>query len=374
MRIGLNLLHALPEIGGGWEYIGGIVAALGRCDRENTYIAFVTQASECLVPLQSSFEKVLIDIHSTRRLWRVAVENTALQVLARRKALDCLHWFANTEGVVNAVPAAVTIYDLQPFSGHTRLSVAKALWTRTMLKRTARHAPMLMPMSMATGEALVRELGASPNRMVVVPPVVDGSFQPTVPTEAKAFRTRYQLPDQFWLYVAHFYPHKNHLRLVEAYGQLRNSRSTAWPLVLRGEPKGTEGQTWQKIRELGLESYVIMLPRLHREEVPLLYSSASALVFPSLYEGGGMPVVEAMACGCPVLASGLPPVREFAGEAAVYIDPCDVLGLSDQMASLEEHAEPRERMKELGLAQARAFRPDRVVERLLRAYAIATGA
>src|SRR6185436_333503 len=115
LRIGLNLLHALPEIGGAWNYIANLVNALGEWDTENTYVVFVTKASECLVPRKSNFEKELVNIRSESRPARILYENTALQLLVRQKKLDCLHWFSANQAVLNSVPGVVTIYDVLPF-------------------------------------------------------------------------------------------------------------------------------------------------------------------------------------------------------------------------------------------------------------------
>ena len=95
MRIGLNLLHALPQIGGGWNYVARLVEALGDHDHDNHYVAFVTTASARLVPKKRNFTPVPVNIQAGLRLRRIAYENTSLQKLAGHYRLDCMHWFAN---------------------------------------------------------------------------------------------------------------------------------------------------------------------------------------------------------------------------------------------------------------------------------------
>jgi len=372
MRIGLNLLHALPEIGGGWNYIQNLVTALGDYDHTNSYVTFVTHASECLVPTQPNFERVLVKLHSESRPQRIVYENTVLQYLARKHHLDCMHWFASTQGIVNTVPAVVTVHDLQPFLNYAGFSLFKRVYLRWMMFITVRQASVLLPVSQATASDLQRRLSADPARMVVIPAVVEESFKPAATEDIASFRARYCLPERFWLYVAHFYPHKNHMRLLRAYYQLKQAGHQPWPLVLRGDPYGAEISVRQNIALWHLEGDIIWLPRLGQRELVALYSSASALIFPSLYEGGGIPVLEAMACGCPVVASDIPPVREFAGDGASYFDPTNVDSIAQAMLAFQNGTIDHDQGRQMGLSRVTEFRARPVVVRLLAAYARVT--
>ena len=368
MRIGLNLLHALPEIGGGWNYIANLVAALGKYDGDNNYVAFVTKESKRLVPSKPNFMSVCVNIRPASRVQRVVYENTWLQLLSDRYKLDCMHWFANTQALANAVPGVVTVYDMHSFLNFATFSLAKRFYSQIMMYQTSRRARILLPMSQATAQDLCRVLHANPARMIVIPPVLNPQFKPASCDEVTSFRAEYRLPGRFWLYVAHILPYKNHLLLLQAYHGVKSGGFTPWPLVLRGDPKGAESEVVRMVAQLGLESDVIMLPRLDEAELPALYSAASALVFPSLYEGGGMPVVEAMACGCPVIASNIPSVREYAGDAACYFNPRDLRSIGEAMLEFQSDTGPRERSRRAGLVRAEEFRPQQVIGKLVSAY------
>jgi len=368
MRIGLNLLHALPEIGGGWNYIANLVGALGQCDETNSYIAFVTRESEYLVPAKPNFRSVLIGIRSVSRLQRILYENTFLQVMARNYNLDCMHWFANTQALINTVPGVVTIHDLGVFENAVAFPQIKRVYLHLMMMITAKRAKMLLPVSRSTANKLQKLLHIDPSRMVVIPVMLPPNFVRFPPDAVTKFKAKYGLPNEFWLYVAHFYPHKNHVRLIYAYHQLKLSGVNPWPLILRGDPQGAETQVSELITSLGLEDHVILLPRLDNREMPLLYSAATALIFPSLYEGGGIPVIEAMTCSCPVVASNIPAVQEFAGDAALYFDPTDVASICEAMRIFQNSPQKREACRRLGLVRAAEFRPERLVNRLLQAY------
>jgi glycosyltransferase involved in cell wall biosynthesis len=351
-----------------WNYIQGLLLALATAGSSDTFVAFVSRESEGLVPAHGHFERVRVDIRSSVRAWRVAYENTAFYALARRHRLDCLHWFSGTQGLLSPAPSVVTIYDLQPYLRLSPYSWNKRFYLKLMTGQTVRRARVLLPMSEATAAGLTRILGTDPGRMEVIPPVVGDEFRPAGPGEDAGFRARHRLPGRFWLYVAHFYPHKNHLRLLEAYAALRGE-GLSWPLVFRGDDRGAEGEVRKRVRELGLDKDVVFLERLEREELRLLYSAATALVFPSLYEGGGIPVVEAMACGLPVAASRIPPILEFAGTAALGFNPVDVPSIAAAMRELAGSAGLREARRRQGLDRAAGFRAETVIPRLLDAYA-----
>jgi glycosyltransferase involved in cell wall biosynthesis len=368
MRIGLNLLHALPEIGGGWNYIANLVRALAEHDNTNTYIAFVTEVSECIVPPNSNITTVRIGLRSAIRAQRVLYENSILQLLAIRHHLDCMHWFASTQAFMNSVPGAVTVYDMQPFLHLANYSRAKRIYLQVMVSRSARRARMFLPMSEATAQDLSRVLNVGRARMTVIPPIMEARFKPATAEAVAGLRIKYKLPEKFWLYTAHMYPHKNHVRLLHAYRMLKSGKTAPWPLILRGDPAGAEHEVLTAITHLDLQKDVIMLPRLGEEELPLLYSAASALIFPSLYEGGGMPVSEAMACGCPVIASDISATREFAGDAALYFSPLSIDSIAEAMQDFQNHVADEERMRRLGLIRATEFRALPVIRKLLGAY------
>jgi glycosyltransferase involved in cell wall biosynthesis len=368
MRIGLNLLHARPQIGGSWNYIGNMLSALGQFDTSNNYIAFVTAHSREMLPEKSNFTRVLVNLPGANRPQRILYENTVLQFLAGKYKLDCMHWFANTQAVINAVPAVVTIYDLLMFRKNASYSLLKQFYLRQMISATVRRAAVLLPMSLSTAAELQSRLNARPARLIVIPAIIDDRFTPAEPAAIEAFKAARNLPNRYWLYVAHFYPHKNHVRLLQSYAALKKSGLGPWPLVFRGDPRCAESEILETIGRHRLEKDVVFMPRLSPAELALLYSGAAALIFPSMYEGGGMPVAEAMACGCPIVAASIPAVRESVGDGALLFDPLDEASIGAAMAKLQMDPLLRTVMRKNGLAQVESFRSRNVVGSLLEAY------
>jgi glycosyltransferase involved in cell wall biosynthesis len=370
VRIGLNLLHAQPEIGGGWNYIANLLTGVAEHAGDHEFVAFVTDASTVIVPAHPRFEQVHIPVRGASRAQRVLYENLRLPGLAHRMRLDVLHWFSNTHAPLSRTPSAVTVYDLLAFTPAAPWGTVKIGYLRVMIRSTVLSADMLLPISNATAVDLRARLHARPERMAVIPSVLSTQFQPVSAKRAAEFRQKYSLPERFWLYVAHFYPHKNHKTLVEAFRQLiAIDGDAAWPLVLRGDGDTVQDDTRRQIHHAGLDGKVVFLPRLEEAELPALYTGASALVFPSTYEGFGIPVIEAMACGCPVIASALPAVIESGRDAIWAIDEPSPRAWSEAMRALQADVGRRADLSRRGLERSRHFRSDAVVPRLMEAYA-----
>jgi glycosyltransferase involved in cell wall biosynthesis len=306
------------------------------------------------------------------QLARIFYEQSVLPLVAYREKIDCIHWFANTCSLASLVPSVVTIHDLMFLDNQvdrpSEVSSAKKLYLREMERYTCRHAEVIAPVSEATAEVAVRLFGVERKRIVVVPNPLDEAFCAALPEEVKTFRGRWKLPSQFWLYVAHPYPHKNHARLIAAYKKFRDVSQCTWPLVLRGDNvKGNE-MLAQVALDLGIAESIVWLPRLSSEDMVRLYSAATALVFPSLYEGCGIPVLEAMACGCPVTASDINTTKEFGGDATPMFDATSVDAIAGAMRQFFEDPALRESCSTKGLIKAEQYSSKTIAGRLLTAY------
>jgi len=368
MRIGLNLLNARPEMGGAWNYIKNIVSLLQNLDHENEYVVYCTPISSGLVVDQPNFRKVNINIYGASQPYRIFYENTLLQFRAMVDRIDLMHWFANTQGLFNSNPGIVTVHDLLMFNDPHAYGILNGAYYRFMVTRTAKNAILLAPVSETTAKDISKWFNVSDNRMRIVRNALSEEFVPAALDEVKQFRHKYRLPQQFWLYVAHYYPHKNHQRLFSAYAKLKSQQSTSWSLVLRGEKNGKDELIKRLLAESGIMKDVIWLPRLSDGEMPILYSAATALVFPSLFEGGGIPVMEAMSCGCPAVASDIPTTREFAGEAALLFNPLEVESIVNAMQMFQSDSSLRHRYRQRGLKKAEEYRPHRIFNAIINAY------
>jgi glycosyltransferase involved in cell wall biosynthesis len=306
-------------------------------------------------------------INGSNRISRIFYENSFLQWRAKIDNIDVMHWFANTQAVYNTKPSVVTVHDLLPFHNPKAYPLLNRLYLRLMLPQSLRNANIIAPVSETTMLDIQNTFNVNLKKMVVIQAIIDDAFMPVTSDKIVEFRNRYELPDKYWLYVAHYYPHKNHERLFKAIALLK-VKKTSWPLVLCGSKNGAEKLIAETLRSVGVEKDVIWLPRIEDKDMPNLYSAASALVFPSLFEGGGIPVMEAMACGCPVVASDLPTTREFATDAVLCFNGEVIDDIANAMMRFEEDKKLLEYYKMRGLEKAKKYRKETVIPILLDAY------
>jgi glycosyltransferase involved in cell wall biosynthesis len=279
-----------------------------------------------------------------------------------------MHWFANNRSLLGLVPSVVTIYDFLSIERPSEVPFAKRLYLREMARFACKWADSIAPMSETTAETAIRLFGVDRKRIFVVPHPIDDTFSRASDATVNDFLERFNLPSRFWLYVAHPYPHKNHARLFSAYKKFKESSQCGWPLVLRGDRSKDNGMLDKLTSELGIDASVIWLPRLSGKDMASLYSAATAMIFPSLYEGCGIPLLEAMTCGCPLIASDIPTTQEFAAEAALTFDPTNVDEISGAMCRFFAEPQLRASYAAKGIIKAEQYTPRNVAARLLIAY------
>ena len=202
-------------------------------------------------------------------------------------------------------------------------------------------------------------------RIDVVLPGVDSQFRPLPPDEVADFRRRQALPAQVMLHVGTLQPRKNIPMLLEAMVQINRPDVL---LVLAGGKGWLYEDIFAQVVELGLVGRVRFTGYVEDASLPLWYNAATLLLFPSVYEGFGMPVVEAMACGTPVIAARSSSIPEAGGEAVLYFNPNDVDELTTHLTAVLDDDDLADSMREKGLIQARRFSWERAGEETARVY------
>jgi glycosyltransferase involved in cell wall biosynthesis len=372
MHIGLNLLYASPAIGGAWRYINNVLDMIAKYDQHNSYSLFLYDQS----PLPEAARAPQMQVHLLRRprvgsRWlRVCHEQTEIPRLAKRTACALVHSFGNVAVMKQGIRNVVTVHDLKPYDRNEyAFPSARDLYLRAVLPRSLRKSEVVLPISQFTASAIQTRFRIEAKKMITVPNVVDQRFSPRPAAETARLRDRWQLPPEFWLYVANFYPHKNHQALLHAYDRYRRQTGTAaWPLVLCGAPALEYSRIRRLVAKLGLAAEVHFIHSLADDEMPALYSAAGAVVFASKYEGFGLPLLEAMACACPIAASDIPPLRELAGVSAITFHAESACSIADAMSCLQHDSARRTALAEAGLKAAERYREGVVVERLMDAY------
>jgi glycosyltransferase involved in cell wall biosynthesis len=251
-----------------------------------------------------------------------------------------------------------TIHDLAPFHVQKKYDPARMFYGRVVARQLARRQDEIIAVSRVTANEVQNRYGVPAEQVTTVHNGIDHRrFTPGSKSEA---RGRVCLPrgirGPFFLYVARFeHPAKNHVRLIEAFNAFKARSCSPWQLVLGGTDWHGAGAIHAVIDASPFRSEIHRLGFVPAEELPDWYRAADLFVNPSLYEGFGLPPLEAMACGCPVLTTTRGALGEVVGEAAGKLDPERSEGIQEAMASLAASAPERERLRAAGLVQARRF-------------------
>jgi len=287
-----------------------------------------------------------------RRLVRIAWEQTAWPWLARRDGLDLWHSMAFVLPLIRPIPAIVTIYDLSFIYTPEAFPAWQRLYLKLQSTHACRRAERIITISESGRQDVARRFGVNPERISVVYPGVDPAYRRLPPDEVARFRRAHDLPERFVLHVGTLQPRKNIPLLLEAFAQLL---APDVALVLVGGKGWLFADIFAKVTALGLQERVRFAGYVPDEALPWWYNAASLLVFPSRYEGFGLPVVEAMACGTPVVAANSSSIPEAAGEAALFFEPDDVAALREQMALLLQNSAVSDQLRHQGPIQAKLF-------------------
>jgi glycosyltransferase involved in cell wall biosynthesis len=281
-----------------------------------------------------------------------------------RRPPDLLFVPAHVLPIVHPRRGVVTVHDL----GYLYYPQAHRLLDRLYLdlstRYSARAATHLIADSSATKHDLIERYGIEPYKITVVYPGYDeATFQPVRDEEAiEAVKAKYDIAGDYILFVGTLQPRKNLIRLIEAYWKLE---AGSWKLVIAGKKGWLYQEIFRWVEELGLGKKVVFTGYVPEGGLPALISGARLFVFPSLYEGFGLPVLEAMACGTPVVCSNVSSLPEVAGDAAVLVDPLDVEGLAAAMERVLDDEDLRAELIERGFEQAKRFSWERCARETL---------
>jgi len=267
------------------------------------------------------------------------------------------------------VATVATVYDLQHRELPELFTRAERTYRRWAYEGAARRADLVITTSEYSRGRLVEIAGIPADRVVSVLMGIDvDRFRPQPGPADATLAERLSLPERYVVYPANLWPHKNHDLLVDALAQVEDRDLH---LVLTGQHYGRGDTLRERARRMGVEGRVHHLGFLAADDVPALYRGASAMIFPSLYEGFGSPPLEAMACGCPVASSTRGSLAEVIGGAALTFDPESVEEIAASIARLAEDQELRSRLREAGLARASGFTWEAAARRHCELYELA---
>ncbi len=267
------------------------------------------------------------------------------------------------------VPTLLTVYDFIPLLYPQYTSWRARLLFRLMHGRAVRVARQITTISTATERDLIRVYPFCAAKTSTIPLAADTNFCPQPPEIVTALRARHDLPEQYILYVGSNKPHKNLVRLIEAWNLAnRKSKIANHKLVIAGVWDARYPYAKERVVALGLGEQVQFLGPVAEADLSALYSGATAFVFPSEYEGFGLPVLEAMACGTPVACAKTSSLVEVAGQAALLFEPTQVMAIAEILKQLINNKDLCDTLKQQGLTQAAKFSWSHVATESLKLY------
>ncbi|MBV9578416.1 MAG: glycosyltransferase family 4 protein [Chloroflexi bacterium] len=372
MRIALNaqLLSFADSYrsGGISRVIYHTLAELGRDPRGQAYDVFVPEAPATNGWGALTFhESGQATASPTRRiLW----EQTTFARQLRQLRPDLVHGMAYAVPVGWSGPSVVTVYDLSFLLFPRAFKPANRIYLAATTRATARRARRVLTISEHARRDIVRLLNVPEECVDVTYPAVEDRYRRLPEDEVQAFRRARGLPEAFVFTLGTLEPRKNLIGLLRAYARLEQPRP---PLYVAGGTGWRFSPIFDTVRDLHLGEDVHFLGFVAEDELPLWYNAAQLFAFPSLYEGFGLPVLEAMACGAPVVTSTAASLPEVGGKAAVLVPPQDTDGIAQEMARVLDDPHLRMELRAAGRIQASRFSWRAMTDQTVASYRHAVG-
>lgn len=376
MRIAIDYTPAIAQNAGIGRYTRSLVDALARLESGDEYLLLSADAPTAARPFPSA---AALRPHIIRLAGR-PIGSRRLTVLWHRLRLplpvemlpgqvDVFHGTDFALPPALGLPRVVTIHDLAFLTHPQYATVPLARYLARVVPRSLRRADAVIAISETTADDIVARYGVARDRITVIMPGVDASFAPVIDRQALAtIDARYRLEHPLALAVGTIEPRKRYDYLIAAFARARQQPGGPRMLAIAGRRGWLYDSVFQAVEEHRVANAVRFLDYVPEDDLAALYSTADVLAMPSAYEGFGMPVIEAMACGAPVVCSDGGALPEAAGDAALIVPVDDIASLVDALVAVTSETTRQEAMRARGLARAAEFTWERVARRHLEVY------
>lgn len=374
IHIGLNahllsLSQSYRGAGISW-YIINLLRNLAQVSPDFCYSAFLSDRTFREPSLALRLSRWPTQRPAVRILWEQFIQPLVL----RQARIDLLHALAFVAPLAAPCPFVVTVYDLSFLRYPEAFRPLNRWYLRQFTANSVKRARAVIAISESTRQDVINLLGAPPERVHTIYCGTDERFRPLPAAEIAAFKAARGLPDTFVLFLGTLEPRKNVDGLIHAYGRWREQEPEAPPLIIAGGKGWYYQHIFGLVQSLKLTDTVRFADYVPQNELPLWYNAASLFVYPSHFEGFGLPVLEAMACGTAVITSTVSSLPEVTGTdgAACLVNPADIEALAGAMRQVLADQDLRRAMSEQGLARAAQFRWDKTARETVEVYRKAT--
>jgi glycosyltransferase involved in cell wall biosynthesis len=350
------------------RYATELLTTLASQDKQTDYSIFYNRPQDAHIPPALRHLQRYVTPLSDKP-WRLRVSMAHLFRLSQSTGVGSVDLFHATDHLLPYLPETSTVFTLGDLTylshaqAHARLN---RLYLRLMMPTFLRRAEAVISISHSTHRDMQTTYRIDVSKCFVIYPGIDNRFQPVIDAASlTSVQGKYGLPDRFFLYVGTLEPRKNLSNLIRAFAAAQLEDVI---LVIAGKKGWMYQPIFDLVQTLGIEQKVIFTGFVADEDLPALYSLADAFVFPSLYEGFGLPVLEAMACGAPVLTSNISSLPEITGDAALLIDPLNVEEITAAIRRLANDAGLRQELRRQGVIRAAQFSWHRAGAETLEVY------
>lgn len=375
MRIGIDATSENPGLpSGATGYLINLLHCLARLDHENEYFIFTSDASRHLFEFpQENFHFVSCWASNERRSLRMAAQHLQIPKLARKFDLDVFNETANVAPVTLHCPLVLTIKTMHHVHFANEIGWARALFRKSMVNTSAQKADCIIANSISNHDDIVRYLRVPPEKVVIIHEAVNKEqFRTNIPQDEIESKLREKhVTKPFILNVSAIWSYKNQLNIVRAYAQLVREQAIPHSLVFIGG-SDTQPEYAAKVRglvaEFGLEDRVHFVGYLPHSEIIYFYRSADVFVYPSLFETFGLTLLEAMACGTPIVCSDRGSLPEIVADAGLIVNPENVSEIAGAIQRILHDSSLRDTLVRNGLKRLADFSWEKTAERTREVY------
>lgn len=364
MRIGIRISPLADPFTGIPTYVFNTLKALSVLDSENEYFLYTNFPIPFELALGENFRTIIVSKPYPKwQLWY----QLNLPFRLRRDGVDVYHDTLYLLPLLfpRKIPGIVTVYDLSGLvmrKFHNARVLLTSVWIPSSLKR----ARKIIAISEFTKNEILRLFPFAEGKIEVVLCGVSKNFTPASESQIADVRRKYHLPERFIMFVGTLEPRKNLENLLKAFSIVH--KEIPHKLLIVGGKGWKYSNIFQKLEELKIAERVVFTGYVPLDDLPAMFSAAEIFVYPSLYEGFGLPILEAMATGCPVITSNVSSMPEVAGDSALFVDPLNVDDIAEKIKILSQNNELKQELSRKGIERAKLFSWEKAAKSMLEIF------
>ena len=363
MSIGMEARWISSNKTGFGNYAYNLIKEIGKIDKRNEYIVYLNHYYNDSIFTGNIKRRIIRQIPEIYKHIYLPID------VALNTKVDFFHFLYNAPSLIFPRPYLLTIHDMSFKYIPQMLKLKDRLSITYQLAINAHRAKRIIAVSENTKKDIIKFLNIPDKKITVIYEGVDKSYRRISDASRKnEIAKKYGLPERFILYVGTYLPHKNINTLIEAYSILVSDKTVAHSLVLAGNKGRSFKKTSNMISKFKLERHVRCIGFVDEDDLPYVYNMSDLFVFPSMYEGFGLPLIESMACGVPVIATKTSCLPEIGGEAVTYFSPKDRDELYNKMKNILAKAHVRSEMIRRGLRQAKKYSWEKMAKKTIELY------